>query len=58
MSITSTGLYLILNLIFLVREGVTTEPGGGLRVMLFLLVFLTIALSTLVIATHNMRSHP
>lgn len=48
MAASSIGAYLILNVIFLAVEGVTNaEQGGGLRTMLFLLVFLTITLSTL-----------
>jgi len=45
--IGAVGAYLILNLIFLAREGLTNpEQGGGLRVMLLLLVFLTVASSS------------
>jgi hypothetical protein len=44
----SIGAYLVLNLVFLALEGVTNpNQGGELRVMLFLLVFLTVGLSTL-----------
>ena len=47
-AIGAIGMYLLLNLIFLAREGVTNpEQGGGLRVALFLFVILTTALSTL-----------
>src|SRR5215204_4658291 len=57
-AISSIGLYLILNLIFLAREGViNVEQGGGLRVALFLLVFLTITLSTALTYKHNLRTH-
>ncbi len=46
-AISAVGAYLILNLIFLAREGFTNpEQGGGLRVMLLLLVFLTVASSS------------
>lgn len=46
-AISSISLYLILNMIFLAREGLTnTEQAGGLRTTLFLLMFLSIALST------------
>ena len=45
---SSIGAYLVLNIIFLAINGATNaEQGGGLRVTLFLLVFLTITLSTL-----------
>ena len=45
-AISAIGLYLILNIIFLAQEGViNVEQGGGLRVTLFLLMFLTITLS-------------
>ena len=44
---SAVGAYLILNLIFLAREGFTSpEQGGRLRVMLLLLVFLTVASSS------------
>lgn len=56
-AISSIGLYLVLNIIFLAREGVTNvEQGGGLRVPLFLLVFLTITLSTALTYMHNHRT--
>ena len=46
-AISAVGAYLILNLVFLAREGLTNpEQGGGLRVMLLLLVFLTVASSS------------
>ncbi|MDA0243334.1 MAG: hypothetical protein OT477_07955 [Chloroflexi bacterium] len=45
-SILSIGLYMVLNFIFLAREGLTNpEQGGSLRIMLFLLVFFTVTLS-------------
>ncbi|MBI4739297.1 hypothetical protein HY772_07140 [Candidatus Woesearchaeota archaeon] len=45
-AVASISAYLILNLIFLAREGTTNvEQGGELRTMLFLLMFLTITLS-------------
>ena len=46
----SVSAYLILNITFLALEGVRNmEQGGELRVTLFLLVFLTTALSALLI---------
>ncbi len=46
-AISAVGAYLILNLIFLAREGFTNpEQGGELRVMLLLLVFLTVSSSS------------
>ena len=51
---SSIGAYLVLNVIFLAMEGVTNiEQGGGLRTTLFLLVFLTITLSTLLTYLQN-----
>jgi hypothetical protein len=48
MAIGSIAVYLGLNIIFLMLEGVTNaEQGGGLRVTLFVLVLLTVTLSTL-----------
>lgn len=45
-AISAVGAYFILNLIFLVREGLTNpEQDGELRVMLLLLVLLTVLLS-------------
>lgn len=45
-AVVAVSAYLLLNLIFLALEGVTNEAqGGGLRVMLFGLVFLTVGLS-------------
>ena len=45
-AISAVGAYFILNLVFLAREGLTNpEQGGGVRVMLLLLVFLTVASS-------------
>ncbi len=53
---TSIGAYLVLNVIFLAMEGVTNiEQGGGLRTTLFLLVFLTITLSTLLTYLQDRR---
>ena len=47
-AIGSIVAYLALNIIFLAFEGVTNaEQGGELRVTLFVLVFLTVTLSTL-----------
>lgn len=40
-------VYLILNVVFLALEGVTNaNQGGELRVMLFLLIFITVTLSS------------
>ena len=51
---TSIGAYLVLNAIFLAMAGMTNaEQGGGLRITLFLLVFLTITLSTLLTYLQN-----
>ena len=53
---TSIGAYLVLNVIFLAMEGVINiEQGGGLRTTLFLLVFLTITLSTLLTYLQDRR---
>lgn len=47
-SIAAIGTYLILNLVFLAQNGLTNpEQGGALRVMLFVLVFLTVTVSAL-----------
>ena len=55
-AISAVGAYLILNLIFLVREGLTNpEQGGGLRVMLLLLVFLTVASSSVLVYLQSRR---
>lgn len=43
-ALIALGAYLVLNIIFLVQEGLTTAE-GGLRVMLFGLIFVTVALS-------------
>lgn len=46
-SFSSIGAYLVLNLIFLAREGLTNPAQGNEpRVMLFLLLILTLILST------------
>jgi hypothetical protein len=51
-SVSSISAYLGLNLIFLALEGMTNvEQGGELRTMLFVLMFLTIALSILLAYT-------
>ena len=48
------GLYLLLNLIFLLQAGFTNpDQGGAPRTMLFILVFLTIVLSTLFTTNHQ-----
>lgn len=47
-SIGAIGLYLLLNIIFLAREGFTNpKQGGEPRAMLFVLVFLTAVLATI-----------
>jgi hypothetical protein len=47
MAIGSIVAYLVLNIIFLMLEGVTNEAQGGeLRLTLFVLVLLTVTLST------------
>ena len=57
-SISSIGLYVILNFIFLAREGLTNpEQGGSLRITLFLLMFLTVTLSALMSYLHNKLFH-
>ena len=53
----SIGIYLLLNLVFLTREGLTNaEQGGELRITLFALVLLTVTLSTLLTFIYNKRS--
>ena len=53
----SVSAYLILNITFLALEGVRNmEQGGELRVTLFLLVFLTTALSALLIYIRGRRA--
>ena len=50
-SIAAISAYLVLNVIFLVQNGLTNpEQGGALRTTLFLLVFLTVTLSALFIS--------
>ena len=54
-AVGSIGMYLMLNFIFLAREGVTNaDQGGELRGMLFALLFLTLSLS--IILTSNLRT--
>lgn len=56
-AVGSISLYLLLNIVFLSREGLTNaEQGGELRVTLFLLLFLTLTLSTLL--TYLRNKHP
>ena len=56
-AVASIGAYLVLNTIFLMQEGVTNpNQGGELRTMLFLLLFLTLTLSTLLIYLHRHNS--
>ena len=51
---SSVSAYLILNIIFLKLESVRNiEQGGELRITLFLLIFLTTALSALLIYTYG-----
>ena len=53
-AILSIGLYMVLNFIFLAREGLTNpEQGGSLRIMLFLLVFFTVTLSAWLSYRHH-----
>ena len=52
------GLYLLLNLIFLFQAGLTNPAQGGApRTLLFILVILTILLSTLFTLTHQRSGH-
>ena len=56
-AISAVGAYLILNLVFLAREGFANpEQGGGVRVMLLLLVFLTVALSSVMAYLQGKRA--
>ena len=55
-AVGSIGSYLVLNLIFLILEGVTNpNQGGELRVMLFLLLFLTVGLSSRLTTLYSRR---
>lgn len=55
-AIIAVGLYLVLNTLFLAREGVTNAAqGGGLRVTMLVLVFLTVALTALLTFLHPKR---
>ena len=57
LAFSSIGAYLVLNLIFLAREGLTNPAQGNEpRLMLFLLLALTVALSSWL--THLRRQHP
>lgn len=50
-AVGSIGMYLVLNFIFLAREGVTNaDQGGELRGMLFVLLSLTLLLSIILIS--------
>lgn len=54
--IGSVGLYLILNTIFLVQAGLTNPAQGGApRTMLFALVALTVAFSTILAYRHSAK---
>ncbi|MBK8989838.1 MAG: hypothetical protein IPM39_27885 [Chloroflexi bacterium] len=45
-AVVASCAYLVLNLIFLAREGIRNpEQGGELRILLFILMFLTVTLS-------------
>jgi K+-sensing histidine kinase KdpD len=53
-ALAAIGTYLLLNMIFLAGEGIyNLEQGGGPRSTLFLLMFLTITLSALLIYLRN-----
>ncbi|MBA3531504.1 MAG: hypothetical protein H0T73_06230 [Ardenticatenales bacterium] len=53
------GIYLILNIAFLSLKGITNAAQGGeLRVMLFVLLFLTTILSTLFISLYSKHPFP
>ncbi len=56
-AVVANGAYLVLNLIFLTREGIRNpEQGGELRVLLFVLMFLTVALSVILAYSYeNLR---
>jgi hypothetical protein len=57
--LAAIGIYLVLNMIFLASEGIyNLEQGGGLRVTLFLLMLLTITLSTSLIYLHSKVTKP
>ena len=49
LALGSIGFYLVFNLIFLIREGMTNPNTGEARTMLFLLVLLTTVLSIVLI---------
>ena len=56
-AIGSIGAYLVLNVVFLLLEGFTNpEQGGALRSLLFLLVLLTLALSSLLAIFHRNKA--
>jgi len=53
-SLGAIGAYLLLNVLFLAREGIyNMEQGDSLRVTLFVLLLLTVAFSTLLIYRRN-----
>lgn len=45
LAFSAIGLYAVLNLIFLVREGIVNDETGSLRFVLFFLVGISVALS-------------
>lgn len=53
-AVIAVGAYFTLNVIFLAREGVTNAAqGGGLRIALFMLMFITLTLSSGLIYWHG-----
>ena len=57
-SFGTAGLYLFLNLLFLAQAGFTNpEQGGAPRIMLFILITLTVLLSTILTIKHQRSVH-